>query len=717
MVIHRRNLQYGLSVVLLLVFLSAVVFRNTASAHDQLPLLSPSNQETLSAACANPANSTVAENCLPGTAGWLDIETTPSIEIFVGDDSVNIGRRLDFYVSSQSPMFDLKIYRIGYYGGIGARLVHEKPNLSASPQPECIRVEDVGLRSCSNWRSSYTLTIPADWVSGVYAVQVLQPGTNIGNETVFTVRQDDRKSDVLYQMSTNTFQAYNNYDGKSVYSSNSGTCDTVANAPRAVKVSLHRPYNATMQDPNYFYRAEYPMVRWLEQQGYDITYSTNMDTHRSGKVGSPNRLLDHKAFLSVGHDEYWSEEMRNAITAARDAGVHIGFFTANTGYWRVRFEPDPVTNEPDSVMVTYKTTESGSPDPSGVPTGTWRDPQGANNPENGLIGVMYIGDNYNLFFPLRLSSEYTSDPLFRHTGLQDMPANSYLDVGEGIVGWEWDRTADNGMSPDGLTVVADTPLYGFILQDAGRAQNGNLSPANAVTTYYVAPSGAIVFASGTIQWSWGLGAHGVEIQPTDPYIAQITYNILADMQILPATPVDIIVDGSDVPDLPLPTDRVKTLGEVQPPNISDIQITADDTSFTVTWKTDDEATGQLWYGTSPDHIISALPTDSTRSFDHSFTATGLVAERTYYIKVASINGDWTYTISDGSSITTSAASVPQKFKAAFDPLLQRGKCWISANRTGAIIMGVLGVVIVALLVAPTFILRRRLKARALRARQ
>lgn len=706
MAIHRRNMQYGLC-VLVFVLLGATVSSVIFAAHGQS--VSPIIQSVEpSAACENPANATVAENCLPGTEGWQTIDNAAALEVYAANDSVNVGGTLDFFVNTQSPTFDLKIYRIGYYGGVGARLIQDIPNLTGVQQPACIHVEDVGLRSCSNWQVSYSLAIPADWVSGVYAAHATLSGTNSGNETVFTVRQDERKSDVLYQMSVTTFQAYNNYDGKSVYSWNSGTCDTVANAPRAVKVSFNRPYSATVQDPNYFYRAEYPMVRWLEQQGYDVTYSTNMDTHRSGLPDAHNALLDHKVFLPSGHDEYWSQPMRDAITAARDAGVHIGFFTANTGYWRVRFEPDPVTNEPDSVMVTYKTTESGSPDPSGEHTGTWRDPQGANAPENSLIGAMYIGDNDRMYFPLRLSSEYTSDPLFRHTGLQDMPDGSYIDVGNQVIGWEWDASADNGVSPDGLKIIAKSPVYGFLLQDAGRSQNGNMGQADAFTTHYVAPSGAIVFASGTIQWSWGLGAQGLDVIPVDPYIQQITYNLFADMGVQPATPsADIILDGSDTPDPALPTDKIKMVDDSVPAVISDVQTSADDTSFTVSWKTDVATTGQLWWGTSPDHIINPAVLNLEHTTDHSYTAPNLIAGRTYYFKFVTVTEDWVQTISDGGTITTSTGTIPQRVRTAVEPIARQGACWVRANRTGAVIIGILGVVIVVLLVSPLIVMRRR----------
>ncbi len=687
--------------------LLAQISNNKLLAFDNLP----------STGCSKPANTMVAENCSLGSDDWKQTNNSSAIRVYASSTSVNVGEKIGLFVDSPAGTFNLKVYRIGYYGGAGARLVDTVDDLAGGAQPSCVRAEDTGLRTCSNWHQSYSFEIPLDWKSGVYLAQVIQSATGAINQTVFVVREDDRKSTILYQMSATTFQAYNNYDGKSVYNVNSGVCYTVANAPRAVKVSLNRPYSGSIEDANYFFRAEYPMVRWLEEQGYDVTYSTSLDTHRSGKPGAHNALLDHKIFLSVGHDEYWSQQMHDAVIAARDAGVNIGFFTSNTSYWRIRFEDDPITHEPDSVMVTYKSTESGGPDPSGEATGTWRDPVGADKPENAVTGIMYIGDNDKMYFPLRVSSEFTSDRLYRHTGLQNMPANSYIDVGDQIIGWEWDAVADNGSSPQGLQILAKTPVYGFMLRDAGRVTNGDLDHGTATMTRYTAPSGAIVFASSTIQWSWGLGAHGMDVVPADPYIAQMTYNILADMGAAPANPTSgIILDGSDTPDPALPTDKIKHEGDVKAPIISNLQSTVSDTSAVISWTTDVESTGQVWYGTQSDHIISSAAIDTGYSKDHRMVVNDLIPGTTYYLKVVSTNRDWSHAISNETTFTIPAGSIIQRIRQAVDPVIKQGGCWVRANQTGVVIMGVLGGLIVVLLVLPFFIQRRRARLAASKSR-
>ena len=177
---------------------------------------------------------------------------------------------------------------------------------------------NTGLTEC-NWTGS-SFTVPATWTSGIY-LAVLTNASLYQNYVPFVVRDDDNQAALLYQQPVATYQAYNNYpnygggdtrNGKSVYDSSSGGAETVAGAgrTRAVKVSFDRPYADTgaseLTDEN-GWSWELYYVRWLEQNGYDVSYSTSLDTHESGA-----RLLAHPGFLSVGHDEYWSKAMFDA---------------------------------------------------------------------------------------------------------------------------------------------------------------------------------------------------------------------------------------------------------------------------------------------------------------------------------------------------------------------------------------------------------------------
>jgi hypothetical protein len=675
--------------------------------------------------CDSPANPVVAENCLPGTDDWIVKSDLDDIEGFAYPPTVNKGETVSLYVKTAAPQFHASIFRSGYYQGLGGRLIQDLGEMEHIDQPACHSDPyHTGLTSCNNWTSSYDLTVPDDWVSGIYIVKLSRSDTGGENYALFVVRDDERDADILYQESLFTYHAYNNYGGKSIYTFNSGTCDTDSLAARGVKVSLFRPFGSGMAiTANYFnnyFRVEFPMVRWLEAQGYDVTYSTTLDTHRSGKPDAHNELLDHKVFLSVGHDEYWTQEMRDAVTAARDAGVHLGIFSGNTTYWRVRMEPDPWTGEPDSVIVSYKTTEAGRPDPSGHPTGTWRDPESVNDPENSMIGSMYVGDNDYFYFPVRVAAQYAGDRIYRHTDLQQMPPDTYVNIGDKIVGWEWDAVVDNGHSPDNVEVLATTPVYGFVLKDAGNSDNGTSDFAVTHITRYIAPSGAIVFSGGTIQWSWGLGAQGIEPVPVDPYIQQITYNVLSDMGVSPVTPADsIVLDGES-----------GTVGygeaafvdaSVAAPTLSHINITTPNIGLTaggraarIEWWTDTKTQAQIWLGDRKGHTIEPLAQVDDFSHLHAIDTATLWPDTDYYIRIMARDENGQIAVSDELSFHTPNSYFVKGMRLAVDTSANV-QCWRGKNPTQVRIAGgavlVVGVLGIGLVGQRTWGLARRRRRR------
>ena len=165
------------------------------------------------------------------------------------------------------------------------------------------------LIDCGNWAVSASWTVPADATSGVYIAKLVRADTGGASHIVFVVRDDASTSDFVYQTSDTTWQAYNSYGGNSLY--------VGSPAGRAYKVSYNRPFITRAGDTSYdwVFSAEYPMIRWLEANGYDVSYSTGMDTDRRG-----NLVRNHKIFLSSGHDEYWSGTQRANIESARERG-------------------------------------------------------------------------------------------------------------------------------------------------------------------------------------------------------------------------------------------------------------------------------------------------------------------------------------------------------------------------------------------------------------
>ncbi|MGB8385234.1 MAG: N,N-dimethylformamidase beta subunit family domain-containing protein, partial [Dermatophilaceae bacterium] len=340
-------------------------------------------------ACDAPANPTVAENCLAGnpSSEW-DVSGAGDLSIqgFATDISVNRGSTVSFKIDTNAAAYRVDIYRLGYYNGMGARKVATIPATStvATNQPACITDSATGLIDCGNWSTSASWAVPATATSGIYIARPVRSDTGGASHIPFVVRNDASQSDMVMQTSDTTWQAYNTYGGNSLY--------TGQPAGRAYKVSYNRPFNTRSVDngQDWLFNAEYPMVRWVERNGYDISYISGVDSDRSGSV-----LRQHKTFLSVGHDEYWSGTQRANVEAARDAGVNLAFLSGNEVFWKTRWEPSvDVSNTDYRTLVCYKETHANAKidTNTSVWTGTWRDPRfsppaDGGRPENGLTGT------------------------------------------------------------------------------------------------------------------------------------------------------------------------------------------------------------------------------------------------------------------------------------------------------------------------------------------
>jgi hypothetical protein len=443
------------------------------------------------------SNRIVEENARPGTDRWLlySISHEREVEGYASATSVNVGEPISFYVHTNEPSFKLQIFRLGWYAGRGGRAMTQEitlPGLSqAIPDP----APATGLVEC-RWQPSYTLSVPTDWVSGGYLAKLSATQSRKETWIPFIVREDSRHSDLLFQSSVTTNHAYNNWGGKSLYAFNS------TNGQPAVTVSLNRPYIRGAGAGDFVLRWEYNMIRFLEREGYDVRYITNIDTH-----ARPWLLQTAKAFLSVGHDEYWTWEMRENVVAARDRGIHLGFFSANTCYWKIRFESG-ADGQSHRNIVAYKEQALASDpmrhDPRMI-TNTWRHPP-TFMPEEQFIGVMYIDSQIDGDIAIANAGHWA----FERTGLRNG------DRLAGLLGYEVDRI--HGTGPPGVELLARSP---YVRQDNGVNGHADMS-------VYTAPSGALVFATGSIQWSWGVDPFndGRRTSRYQPAAEQITRNVL-----------------------------------------------------------------------------------------------------------------------------------------------------------------------------------------------
>lgn len=179
----------------------------------------------------------------------------------------------------------------------------------------------------------------------MYLAKLTRKDTGGSSHITFIVRNEASTSDVLVQTSDPTWHAYNLYGGSDFYSG--------ADNGRAFKLSYNRPFatRAGVEARDFYFGAEYPLVRFLERNGYDVSYFSGVDTDRHGQL-----LKNHKVFVSVGHDEYWSGQQRKNVEDARDAGVNLQFLTGNEVYWRTRYEKSPTDQKDYRTLVTYKET-------------------------------------------------------------------------------------------------------------------------------------------------------------------------------------------------------------------------------------------------------------------------------------------------------------------------------------------------------------------------
>ncbi|KAA0271696.1 MAG: DUF4082 domain-containing protein [Acidobacteria bacterium] len=486
------------------------------------------------APCDEPvANEIVCENSKPGSppSEWdVSGAGSASIQGFATDISVDIGETVDFKVDTDADDYRLDIYRMGYYGGDGARQVASVEPSATLPQgqPACLSDPGTGLVDCGNWAVSASWDVPVDAVSGVYFAKLVREDATAGSSHVyFVVRDDAGGSDLLFQTADTTWQAYNSYGGNSLY--------TGSPAGRAYKVSYNRPFTTRGPTPEDSpFNAEYPMVRWLERNGYDVSYFTGVDADRYG-----GEILEHEAYLSVGHDEYWSAGQRANVTAARDAGVDLAFFSGNESFWKTRWEQSiDGTGTPHRTLVSYKETHAGAKiDPTPTWTGTWRDgrpfnPEGP-QPENALTGTIFMVNSGTSEIEVQAAEGKLR--LWRDTSLGSLAPGQSATLGESTLGYEWDEDLDNGSRPPGLIRLSTAVRPGVeVLQDNG----STYAPGTAThhLTLYRAESGALVFGAGTIQWSWGLdGNHDRGATSPDPRMQQATVNLLADMGAQPDT--------------------------------------------------------------------------------------------------------------------------------------------------------------------------------------
>jgi hypothetical protein len=457
-----------------------------------------------------------AENERAGTTDWMLTDTRvdpktkyrcPWVEGYCSQTSLRAGDTLAVMVSTNPPSpFVLDLYRLGYYGGKGGRHLRRLGPFMGSVQPDP-PVGEERLREC-RWEPACKMTIPHDWPSGVYLGKLTAEKETLQSYIIFIVR-DDRPCDFLFQCSDTTWNAYNRWpdqwslydDGKNKWYWGPG-----------VRVSWDRPYGKYCQvvdsplslGSGEFLLWEFPLAFWMEKEGYDVSYISNVDTH-----ADPKGLLRGKAWLSVGHDEYWSLEMFKNVQAAIAAGVNVAFLSGNTCCGVIPFLPS-TAGVPHRVI--SRIGQYGPIQEEAVKAGF---PELRLFKHNGPNEATLIGARST--FPVTGGADWIcvmpKHWLFAGTG---MTAGDRI---PGLVGWEWH--GDPAAIP-GLEVVA-----------RGEVKNRGAT-GTYTATIYPGPKGNFVFNAATIWWSDGLSAppgyqhpsaHGAKPNGPDARVQRITSNL------------------------------------------------------------------------------------------------------------------------------------------------------------------------------------------------
>lgn len=467
-------------------------------------------------------NRIVLENRHPGNGGWqlpwsgytVSDDINLQIKGYAGAESAAPGGTVPLKVTvAPAASYTVDVFRLGYYQGLGGRLIEHLGPFSGAPQPKCGIDQNTLMNVCA-WSTSLALHVPETWISGVY-VAVLSSASKYQSLVPFWVVEEKRRSDMLFISSLNTYEAYNDfpYDplspsglpqtGHSLYDFSSA-----GNMP-AVKVTFDRPFSSQYGNPGDggIYDFEPELIAFIERSGYDVTYAIEPVID-----AEPGLLARHKVVVVGGHAEYQTMANYNGLIGARDSGVGLAFISGNEIYWQVRYEANAGVDR--RIVVGYKTTR---PDPVHDPrlrTIQWRQ---LGRPEQRLIGVQLPDNGFMNWGGQPWVPQNTNHWAFAGTGLQ-----SGVPVKAEISGYEIDAYDPSVGKPDGTdyTLLSASPFVNF--QHHMYTQNSSI---------YRSRAGNWVWASGSMDWSWGLSPGGTNHGHNNvrPCLQVMTRNILDRM--------------------------------------------------------------------------------------------------------------------------------------------------------------------------------------------
>lgn len=436
------------------------------------------------------------ENALPGDASWrpVHLSPTPKVPIYVDQPSTTCGTPVTVHLGGAATTgVTVRAYRVGWYGGAGARLVWTSAPVDVPASPGPSRQGDA--MPSPAWPTTVRLPVGPSWTPGQYLVESWD-ASGVSGVTGLVVRDDTaRPGGVVVLHSLLTWTAYSRFGSSSLYKGEDGTAES-----RALQVAIARPITNTGLER--LVLDDVPITQFLEEHGYAARHLVDTDLDAWPSLVQRATLL-----VLPGHSEYWTARMYDAAVAARNAGVNIADFGANEVYWQAR-----VTRDAAGVPVSMFVARTLS-----------RDPLAASDPAHATV-------------------EWRSNPLYRdsaallgqsytavkaHGGLEVWSLPAWLGAGTGLhVGQVLRDVVQNesdGFRPRSPATPTDlqTVLVGA-LRDPGHAT------VTDSTTYYTAASGAAVFAAGTTFWTCDLTGSCAVLPsvPTLDVVRRLTENVL-----------------------------------------------------------------------------------------------------------------------------------------------------------------------------------------------
>jgi hypothetical protein len=504
--------------------------------------------------------------------GHRDFTRWPSAEGYAGRQSVTAGETVDVHASSRVPQVEVEVARLGL-----ARTVVWTASVTIDDHP----VPELAWRDGCDWPVAFSIPTGHDWAPGLYVITLTTgPGANATSEAFVVVRApDSRRPSALFVLSTNTWQAYNQWGGRCLYS---GAHEVSFRRPiergyitrrsdpdgydgRVASAGSYDPTHQRLQD--YLADNEYPLwtassgwhswerrfAEWAETRAIDLDYAVDADLDRDP------RLLDgRRVVVFAGHSEYWSSGARDHVDAFVESGGNVAVLSGNTCFWQVRY------SDGQASMICYK-ADARAKDPlreehPALLTSMWSDPL-IGRPETSTLGLTFTRGGYHRVGeamprgPGGYTVEHPEHWVFEGTGVK---YGDVLGAEETIVGYEVDgcalrydaghlvATGEDGApvslevlgvaparlisitpehceAPVALWAGVDPPgdlewVASILFGDASPANTRQIEHGHAVMATFTRPGGGSVFHAGSADWCRGLD--------TDPIVEQITANVL-----------------------------------------------------------------------------------------------------------------------------------------------------------------------------------------------